>query len=346
MPDPAEIVVRTEHFDADVAELVEHLGFRIEAIHPADAPRTAVVSGHAVRLRIERGACRPVTLRIPSSPGRDAITLAGGTIVEFPPVERNAELPPNRPSLVVTHPDEAAAPGRAGMRYHDLIPDRWGGRYIASLITIPEGGPVPDYVHFHRVRFQLIVVRHGWVRVVYQGQGEPFIMGAGDCVIQPPGIRHRVLEASPGLEVIEVSCPAEHETIADWSTELPDDADGPSVWEGQRFVRHVAAEAADPEPWLPGWRRRSTGISEATGGTFDVGFLRPSTADRVEPQPLPADDELTLLVVMDGGVELVAGDRPSVALTAGSSVAIPRGTTYRLGQPSDDCEVLHVAVPG
>ena len=91
------------------------------------------------------------------------------------------------------------------MLYRDLIPGRLGGRYIASHITIPEGGPVADWVHYHRIAFQLIVVRRGWVRVVYEDQGEPFVMSAGDLVLQPPGIRHRVLESSPGLEVVEIS---------------------------------------------------------------------------------------------------------------------------------------------
>ena len=84
------------------------------------------------------------------------------------------------------------------MRYRDLVPGRLGGRYIASHIEIPDGGTVPDYVHFHDVVFQMIFCAAGWVRVVYEDQGEPFVLHAGDCVLQPPLIRHRVLEASPG----------------------------------------------------------------------------------------------------------------------------------------------------
>jgi quercetin dioxygenase-like cupin family protein len=41
----------------------------------------------------------------------------------------------------------------------------------------------------------MIYCHRGWVRVVYEDQGEPFVMHPGDCVLQPPGIRHRVLEA-------------------------------------------------------------------------------------------------------------------------------------------------------
>ena len=111
--------------------------------------------------------------------------------------------------------------GRAGMRYRDLIPSRLGGRYIASHIHIPTGGEVPDYVHFHKVKFQTIFCYKGWVRVVYEGQGESFVMQAGDCVLQPPQIRHRVLESSNDLQVIEIGSPAIHQTIADLVLTLP-----------------------------------------------------------------------------------------------------------------------------
>ena len=130
------------------------------------------------------------------------------------------------------------------MQYRDLIPSRLGGRFIASHIRIPDGGPVPDYVHFHHIRFQMIYCKAGWARLVYEDQGEPFLFHAGDCVLQPPEIRHRVLEASDGLEVIEIGCPAVHETFADHAMTLPTPHLLPERdFGGQRFVRHVAAKA-------------------------------------------------------------------------------------------------------
>ena len=84
------------------------------------------------------------------------------------------------------------------MLYRDLIPGRLGGRYIASHITIPKGGPVSDWVHYHRIALQLIYVRRGWVRVVYQDGGEPFVMREGDLVIQPPRSATGSLKALPG----------------------------------------------------------------------------------------------------------------------------------------------------
>ena len=115
------------------------------------------------------------------------------------------------------------------MLYRDLLPNRQGGRFIASHIRISDAGPVPDEVHYHNVQFQLIFCVAGWVRLVYQGQGEPFVLNAGDCVLQPPGIRHRVLESSGGSEVVEITCPAVHETWFDPELSLPTPAAGPRL---------------------------------------------------------------------------------------------------------------------
>ena len=101
------------------------------------------------------------------------------------------------------------------------MPSRAGGAVVASHIRVATNGPVPDYVHYHRVQFQMIYCVRGWARLVYEDGGPPSIMKAGDCVVQPPTIRHRVLESGDGLEVVEVSCPAEHETMADPDMQLP-----------------------------------------------------------------------------------------------------------------------------
>lgn len=337
----AQVVVRTDRFADDLAALVHDHRFRIDAIFPADAPHTAVVSADGVRLRLETAdVSRPVTLRVltDEAPAGTA-ALPGGSLLEYRRRTTTYELPPAVPSLTITHDLGAAAPGRAGMLYRDLLPDRWGGAFIASHITIPDGGPVPDYVHFHKVRFQMIFVKAGWVRVVYEDQGDPFVMQAGDCVLQPPEIRHRVLEASPGLEVIEVGCPAVHETIADWSLELPNGTGDPRrEWAGSRFVHHVAADAPY-RPWrVPGWECRDTGIGSATDGLAGVRVARPITT--AQPADATFADEFALLVVLHGAVTF-----DTERLHEASSVAIPSGVTHRLADASPDCELLEVTLP-
>ena len=136
---------------------------------------------------------------------------------------------------------------RRGPRRHGVprpAPGRLGGRFIASHITIPAGGPVPDYVHYHDVRYQSIHCVRGWVRVVYEDQGPPFVLEAGDCVLQPPGIRHRVLESSPGLEVVEVGSPAAHPTSRRPRVAAADD--------GRASGANVRRAAVRPPPCVGG----------------------------------------------------------------------------------------------
>ncbi|MEY2958359.1 MAG: hypothetical protein RLZZ01_927 [Actinomycetota bacterium] len=348
----AAVVVRTTEFGADLAVLTAELGFRVEMIFPADQPSTAELSAHGVRLRLEAAeASSPITIRLTGV--TDALVLPGGSLVEPPPAGPPdgldpGQLPVNRPSLWIDRDDGSSGVGRAGMRYRDLLPDRWGGRFISSLISIADGGPVPDYVHFHRIRFQLIFVKEGWVRVVYEDQGDPFVLERGDCVIQPPEIRHRVLESSPGLQVVEIGCPAEHETRADWTLDLPNGVGDPTRrWGGQRFVRHIA----DGAPYLPwhraGWEYRETGVADATDGLAGVRVARPG-AEAGSSQvgvPIGLEHEFAQLVVLKGEVAFAAEGRSVELLSDGDAVAIPPGTSYELLDPSADCELLDVTHP-
>jgi mannose-6-phosphate isomerase-like protein (cupin superfamily) len=341
----AQVVIGTDRFDDDLAVLTEQLGFRIDVIFPADQPAVAVVSGHGLRLRLQATSDpAPVTVRLVTDDPGGSLTLPGGTRVEYTPATTTVRVPDNRPSVTIARSTDGSGVGRAGMRYRDLIPDRWGGRFIASHITITDGGPVPDYVHFHKIRFQMIFVKSGWVTLVYEDQGAPFTMQAGDCVLQPPEIRHRVLESSAGLEVVEVGCPAEHETIADWSTTLPTRAvSADRDFGGQRFVRHVAAGAAYA-PWrIAGWEFRDTGIASATRGLAGVRVARPTA--RTASRWIVHDTEFSHLVVLAGAVTIEIEGGPIERLGDADSIAIPGGTRYRLVEPTADCELLDVTLP-
>ena len=176
----ASVSTSAESFASTLALFTDELGFRLELITPADDPAMAIVVRDGHRITITRA----------SEPA--------------PVDERSMVIPPLVSELVVSRADDDSAwvTGRAGMRYRDLIPSRLGGRFIASHIEVCDGGPVPDLVHHHAIRFQLIFCQRGWVDVVYEDQGPEFRMEAGDCVIQPPHIRHKVLASSAGARVV------------------------------------------------------------------------------------------------------------------------------------------------
>lgn len=347
----AEVVLPCVELDETLAFLTERLGFRVAAIAPADDPSVAVVTGYGLRLRLQRGETgAPGVLRLLC---RDPTALAGGeleltapngTRVELAPVDPPLELPPLTASFVLAPmADEHWRAGRAGMLYRDLIPDRQGGRFIASHIRIAEAGPVADYVHFHKVRFQMIYCYKGWARVVYEDQGPPFLLNAGDCVLQPPEIRHRVLESSPGLEVVEVTCPASHDTVADLELELPTPAVRPDRdFDGQRFVRHEAAAAAW-RPWrAAGFEARDLGIAAATGGLAAAHVVRWRGGAGAEP--LSHDAELLFQFVLDGAATLECDGHGVHRLRPGDAFVVPAGLRYALAEYSAELELLEVVV--
>jgi len=294
--------------DAALTDL-RGVGFRLDSIYPADDPHTATLSrgGEIVRLTTRPGNAMP------------------------------AGMPPFDPEFVLTRAGPEGGRGRAGMLYRDLIPGRLGGRYIASHITTSEGGPVADWVHYHRIALQVIAVRKGWVRVVYEDQGEPFVLNAGDLVLQPPGIRHRVLESSEALEVVEISAPALHETIADHELQLPNArGDGQRKFGGQRFLRHVAAQA----PWtsIHGAEVQETGLGEATSHLGEARFVRLCQGQAIDLPP--SEGELVFGFVMEGSGRLLC--EQEVGLSAADAFVIPPGDPWGLRAEAGGLTVLHV----
>ena len=349
----AEVTLSTADLRRDIPFFTKVLGMRMEMIFPADDPSVAVFSGHGLRVRLDAGSAGGHgLLRILTedpagfADGAVDLTAPGGTRVEIRDLHPPLETPDTVHSFVVRRLADQApwVIGRAGMHYRDLIPDRLGGSIIASHIRIPDGGPVPDMVHYHTVGFQLIFCYKGWVDLVYEDQGEPFRLHAGCCVIQPPEIRHRVLFASDNIEVIEIGVPAEHITTIDHDMELPNGPPDPDRrFQGQRFVHHEVGRAVWGPFRLAGFEARDTGISDGTNGVAGVRVARRSQ-ERVDWAAHDADILFTF--VMEGTLRLESADRQPVDLAAGDAFVIPPRMAVRYSDPSDDLELLEVSLPG
>jgi len=342
------LVVSGQPFDETVSFFTDELGFRIDRVSPADNPARAIVSGFGLAVCIDRAVeAAPMTLCIASGVA-DSVTAPNGvTITYAQEASGGYVLPDLVPELVVSRANAEAdwVVGRAGMKYRDLIPSRLGGRYIASHIEVCDGGPVPDLVHHHAIRFQMIFCHRGWVDVVYEDHGQPFRLEAGDCVLQPPHIRHRVLASSAGAQVVEIGCPAEHDTFFDYELALPTSTvDVDRDFGGQRFVRHQSATV----PWQPsayrGFESQPTAIGQATNGLANVQILRAAGASSTPPAKHNA--EFWFFFVLDGSTQLTIDGSPLGApLEVGDSVAIPAGLMWGLGDASPDLSILEIVVP-
>ncbi len=345
----AQIVLPCADFNRTLEFFTELLGFRVEMIFPADAPSTAVISGYGTTLRLESSPeNQEITLRLLGDFSTllfDApreIYSPDGVRVILTDAESAIEIPDGTQEFILTvfDSDNSWNEGRAGMQYRDLIPGRLGGRFVASHIRIPEGGEIPDYVHYHKVRFQMIYCIAGWAKLVYENQGEPFVMNAGDCVLQPPEIRHRVLESSQKFEVLEIGCPAIHETFADYQLSLPNETIAlEKIYGNQRFLHHVADTAVWNKSQFEVFESRDTGIAEATGGLADVRVLRATADSRFS---VKHSGEFLFFFIHKGSLRLDGAGE--VHLNEGDGFVLPNGAEYFIDAVRG-LELLRVSLP-
>lgn len=348
-----EFLLASQDLRDDLPFFQQKLGFRLEQIYPADNPSVALLSGHGLRVRLEVGADHPpVTLRILTdepdsfSDGELDLLAPNGTRIQIAPRHPPLNIPDTQHDFLVKRLQDRDpwVIGRAGMQYRDLIPSRLGGSIIASHIRIPDGGPVPDMVHYHSVGFQLIYCYRGWVDLVYEDQGPQFRLHAGDCLIQPPEIRHRVLYASDHIEVIEIAVPAEHLTTIDHEMELPNPTiDRARLFQGQRFVLFRNGDAAWDPFRIPGFVACDTGIADGSGGTAHVTIAR-----YVDHDPPMTDHNADILFnfVLEGTMQLSTSNLPPVQLEAGDAFVIPPGLPTQYSNCSEDLQLLEVSLPG
>jgi len=101
---------------------------------------------------------------------------------------------------------------RSYFQYRDLgIVKATGGKVLAHVIRATEHSSGPGGYHTHDVEFQMNYVLSGWTRVEFENVGE-VRFEAGDSWVQPPNIKHEVLEFSEDFETLEIVMPAEFET--------------------------------------------------------------------------------------------------------------------------------------
>jgi mannose-6-phosphate isomerase-like protein (cupin superfamily) len=133
------------------------------------------------------------------------------------PAARKTKQGARRHRFVANHLDASAFEGglRSYAQYRDLsIADATGGMVRAHVIKmIPPCDPaLVSKRHYHDVEFQMIYVLKGWIKGEYEGHGI-VTMREGSCWLQPPRIKHAVLDYSDDCELLEIILPADFKTV-------------------------------------------------------------------------------------------------------------------------------------
>lgn len=175
------------------------------------------------KVAAKKSAATPVTAKPAAKKAATAKKAAAAPKSAVAKTTKSAK-PPKPPkvhwkpqSFVATHVKDAEF--KTGLRayaaYRDLLTDKATGGAVLSHVIRLIGKCDPKVVsipHYHGVQFQMIYMLKGWMIGEYEGQGR-VKMTAGSCWIQPPGIRHQVIDYSDGCEMIEIILPANFDTV-------------------------------------------------------------------------------------------------------------------------------------
>lgn len=96
--------------------------------------------------------------------------------------------------------------------YRDLgVAAATHGKVIAHLVKANEPPEEGTGWHYHVADFQIVIMTKGWARFMYEDK--EYLVEAGDCVHQKPGIVHYLFDYSPDMEYLEIVSPADFGTV-------------------------------------------------------------------------------------------------------------------------------------
>jgi len=336
-------VMPSQDLLADIAFYTQELDLKLLSIYPSGNARYAELSGMGLSLLLDtdyRGEPGRLLIKTELAAHKPVVSPSGTEIVWQQIRPEHAQSLDSHCAEICTLRGSPWATGSAGTHIRDLIPSRLGGGLIASHIRIPNGGPVADRVHYHTTEFQLVICIQGWISLAYEDQGDPIILKPGDCVLQPPHIRHKVLETSNGLEVIEISTPSEHVSAIDNDLHLPmSRVNTHRLFHGQRFC-HFQQSGAQWKPHrVPGFAAADTGVMQASVGVAGASLLKASGTVRTYSTQHSANALFSY--VLAGSIRI-----NKQLLVAGDAFTLPPGVAYTVGDISTDLAMLELSLPG
>jgi quercetin dioxygenase-like cupin family protein len=186
----------------------------------ATAKKTAATKGSSPSAKT-KPASAAVRRKAPAAPVKAAPKVAAKASKKSTAAGKKPGKPPKihwgPQQFMVSHLKDGVfkAGLRAYAQYRDLGVEKATGGAVQAHVIRLKGKCDPKVVsipHYHGVQFQMIYFLKGWMVGEYEGFGR-VKMTAGSCWIQPPGIRHTVLDYSPDCEMVEIILPANFETV-------------------------------------------------------------------------------------------------------------------------------------
>tara|TARA_Y100000590_G_C15684130_1_gene1000943 strand:+ start:138 stop:1208 length:1071 start_codon:yes stop_codon:yes gene_type:complete len=338
------------NLEEDIDYYEKNLKFKLVEIYPAESPEVAILSGHGMRIRLETNtSLNPGRIRIAKknisnlNKSKKTFLASNGTEIEIVQESTNHSLLFSNEEMQVNNFDEDNwLNGRAGMLYRNLINEKTKVNFIASHIKIPKGGPVNDKVHYHEINFQIIFCFNGWAKVVYENQGDPITLSKFDCILQPPKIRHKVLESSDNLEVLELTVPGRHSTKIDNKMILPNNIiDKEKLFSNMKFCyfnyKNSQIEKSDTSNILC----RNTNIDIATNYKASVEILESQSIARYQ---INNKNKIFFIFVLDGKITINENQNQSYILKKNHSLFSQKNSQLKLMLQSENTKLLKVEI--
>jgi mannose-6-phosphate isomerase-like protein (cupin superfamily) len=137
--------------------------------------------------------------------------------------------------------------------------------------------------------------------------------------------------------------PAEHETWVEYDIRLPTDVLNPAGdLSGQRFMRHIAADAMWKASEFEGYEARDTGISTATGGLANVCVLRSVIGAELNVKPAEGW-ESSFLFILNGDMTLRSDGETAKVFKPGDSLLVANDAKY-VTRSGGESELLLVRI--
>ena len=115
----------------------------------------------------------------------------------------------------VTNKTAPSVPGRRSFfNYRDLgVTEATQGAMRAQITEAVTGMTEPTGWHYHVCESQFVYILKGWVDLEFE-TGEKIRVQAGESLLIPGGLRHNETSTSNDLELLEISTPAQMDTVS------------------------------------------------------------------------------------------------------------------------------------